>query len=97
MPGIRQQRATEFLQSLPDGATTQAVAKHLALDRGTVWTLLSRTPLVYIDRWVKSKGEGRGSNMYTAIWCAVTVPEHCPRPDGKRVANHKPRLRKENP
>ena len=32
-------------------------------------------PDVYIDRW-----EGPKRGQYTAVWCIVVPPPHCPRP-----------------
>lgn len=37
-------------------------------------------PDVYIDRWNVAKQQKREE----AIWVAVEVPEHCPRPERKK-------------
>ena len=47
----------------------------LNIPQDSVRQSLANMPDVYIDRWIKPT---RGP--YSAVWCAVSVPEHCPRP-----------------
>lgn len=63
-----------LLRSNPDGLTTAEICAALRLDDSAVRRTLPGMPDVYIDRWVKSGGP------LAAVWCAVEVPENCPRP-----------------
>lgn len=67
----------EMLRSQPDGVLISDIAKHFGADLKTIRTALRNMPDTYIDRWVKRNG------TYAAVWCAVEVPEDCPRPEGK--------------
>jgi hypothetical protein len=40
--------------------------------------ILEGMPDTFIDRWVPREGTGRGK--WSAVWCAIEVPENCPMP-----------------
>lgn len=67
----------QYLRERPDGARVPDIARDLSRAPRDVENTLNRMPDVYIDRWTQSKGPGG----YGAIWCAVEVPEHCPKPE----------------
>lgn len=73
----RDQRAAvrALLRTQEDGLSAMAIADALAIEQTTARYALHAMPDCYIDRWVKP---ARGP--WRAIWCAVSVPEHCPRP-----------------
>jgi hypothetical protein len=66
-----------LLRSKPDGLTTAQMCLELRLDDHAVRRTLPGMPDLYIDRWVKSGGP------LAAVWCAVEVPENCPRPPAR--------------
>ena len=72
----------EVLRQHPDGLTIQNIAhltgiKHEASIRNALLAM----PDVYIDRWIERRS-ARGQDV--AVWCAVEVPPHCPRPDKRK-------------
>lgn len=73
----RDQRAAvrALLRAHEDGLTATDMAAQLGEGPHGIRRALSAMPDVYIDRWVKP---ARGP--YAAVWCAVPVPENCPRP-----------------
>jgi hypothetical protein len=72
----RRAQVRGLLLAAPDGLTLPEIADLLIVDPSTVRYALRAMPDCYIDRWVKP---ARG--CYSPVWCAVSVPEHCPRPD----------------
>ena len=66
------------LRGVPDGMTLDELADLLDRPHSNVRKVLKAMPDVYIDRWeVAPRGQ------YKAIWCIVTPPKDCPRPEGK--------------
>ncbi len=64
-----------YLRTVEDGATTTAVAAEIETSEDTARQALHAMPDVYIDRWAPVR------SGYVAVWCAVEVPEDCPRPE----------------
>jgi len=64
-----------LLRAMDDGMTAAQISITLNIAQDSVRQSLANMPDAYIDRWVKF---ARGP--YSAVWCAVSVPEHCPRP-----------------
>jgi hypothetical protein len=64
-----------LLRAMDDGMTAAQISITLDIPQDSVRQSLANMPDVYIDRWIKPT---RGP--YSAVWCAVSVPEHCPRP-----------------
>lgn len=64
-----------LLRQYDDGMSVVEIADVLGIPHRTARYAVGSMPDCYIDRWVKLP---RG--QHTAIWCAVMVPEHCPRP-----------------
>lgn len=77
MKAARRQAVRELLRAQEDGLSTADIARLLGVEQTAVRVALKAMPDCYIDRWVKP---ARGP--YSATWCAVSVPEHCPRPSG---------------
>jgi predicted ArsR family transcriptional regulator len=67
------------LREVDDGMTVGELAGALGLSTESVRNSLKAMPDAYIDRWAK-----RG-NAVASIWCAVHVPEDCPRPSSRRL------------
>lgn len=65
----------KLLRSVPDGLTAKQLSTATNLSAQSVRNALAKMPDVYIDRWTQPK---RG--QHTAVWCAVEVPENCPKP-----------------
>lgn len=76
-------RIRKLLRDNPDGLSTNEIKRALNLP-DSVRKSLSAMPDVYIDRWAFRKEPGRVRGRMVAIWCAVEVPENCPRPTPKR-------------
>lgn len=80
--GRLQRGIRKYLLASPDGATVAAL--HLDANKGSiaqadsVRRALAAMPDVYIDRWVAAE-----SGHLCAVWMAVHVPDHCPRPNAK--------------
>jgi len=73
MPVLR-----EILRNSEDGYTIKELSCIVDYKPDTVNCSLKAMPDVYIDRWIllsHSKGK------YSAVWMAVQVPEHCPKPE----------------
>lgn len=64
-----------LLRKHDDGLNAMQIARHLNLSADSIRHALSKMPDTYIDRW-----EGPNYGQYTAVWCAVEVPEDCPKP-----------------
>ena len=67
-----------LLQSYPDGLTTLEVSQYLSMNYNNAGKILEGMPDTFIDRWVPREGTGRGK--WSAVWCAIEVPENCPMP-----------------
>ena len=80
--GRLQRGIRKFLLASPDGATVAALHLNANMDNvvqsESVRRALATMPDVYIDRW--KIGE---SGHWCAVWAAVHVPDHCPRPTTK--------------
>lgn len=74
-PAIR-----ELLRNNPDGLTTIQIANLVPglADSNAARQALQKMPDAYMDRWIKTR-TGRG--QYTAVWCVVVPPAHCPHPE----------------
>jgi len=70
-PSIR-----KLLHDHPDGLSASEIADKLAIDDCTIRRALKGMADTYIDRWLAAK-QGLPEQ---AIWCAIEVPEDCPRP-----------------
>lgn len=75
MRADRRAEVRALLRGHEDGLSASSIADAMAVDQSIVRNALRVMPDCYIDRWVKPR---RGP--WAAIWCAVPVPEHCPRP-----------------
>jgi hypothetical protein len=64
------------LREHPDGLTAFAIAAALGVDKNAARKSIVSMPDAYIDRWELNPRNGQ----YQAVWCAVEVPPHCPRP-----------------
>lgn len=64
-----------ILREHDDGLSATQIARHLNLSTDSIRHALSKMPDTYIDRW-----EGPKNGQYAAVWCAVEVPEDCPKP-----------------
>jgi hypothetical protein len=65
------------LRGVPDGMTLSDLSALLDRPESNVRKVLKAMPDTYIDRWEKAP---RG--QYKAVWCVVTPPPDCPRPEG---------------
>lgn len=72
-------RIRTFLRGCADGMTAGDISSVTGIDIEAVRRSLKSMPDVYIDRWVTSKFPPQ------AVWCAVHVPEDCPRPEKART------------
>lgn len=66
------------LRGVPDGMTLEEISVLLNRPESNVRKVLKAMPDAYIDRW-----ETAPRNQYKAVWCVVTPPNDCPRPEGK--------------
>jgi len=66
------------LRGVPDGMTLEEISALLARPESNVRKVLKAMPDAYIDRW-----EAAPRGQYKAVWCVVTPPKDCPRPEGK--------------
>lgn len=64
------------LRIQPDGATITEIVGTTGIKDETIYQALRAMPDTYIDRWQPAR---RG--QFEAVWCAVPVPEDCPRPE----------------
>lgn len=74
---MRKREIRAKLRSNPDGLTVRQL-----LQDDTKKTSISNThnalramPDTYIDRW-----QAVSRSTYAAVWCAVDVPDDCPKP-----------------
>tara|TARA_R110000868_G_scaffold208537_1_gene458011 strand:- start:302 stop:514 length:213 start_codon:yes stop_codon:yes gene_type:complete len=68
-----------MLRNEEDGSTVAELALRLDARKVSIAAALARMPDTYIDRWT----EAGQSRPYEAIWCVVTPPENCPKPERK--------------
>lgn len=66
------------LRGVPDGMTLEEISALLNRPESNVRKVLKAMPDAYIDRW-----ETAPRGQYKAVWCVVTPPNDCPRPEGK--------------
>lgn len=79
MKGRTPHTLRELLRRYPDGLTTVEVTSYTGMNYSNVKRALEDMPDVYIDRWVRRDGPGR--EPWRSVWCAVDVPENCPKPE----------------
>lgn len=65
------------LRGVPDGMTLSDLSALLDRPESNVRKVLKAMPDTYIDRWEKAP-----RHQYKAVWCVVTPPADCPRPEG---------------
>lgn len=73
----------QLLRSHEDGLTVKQIAELISVEPSNATAMVQKMPDAYIDRWVKPR---RGP--FTAVWCVVDVPAHCPRPTKPARAAH---------
>lgn len=71
-----------LLRANPDGLTCAEIMFMLQTQDNHVRDAVKAMPDVYIDRWVYPR-----TGPVAAVWCAVAVPEDCPRPEGKKPSS----------
>ena len=64
-----------ILRMFPDGLSVNEICAKTGISSRSVYPMLKKMPDCYIDRWKTGR---RQPPM--AIWCAVEVPEDCPKP-----------------
>lgn len=83
MPGPNLTRTTLLREMLnneySDGLSIKQAATLLRTRRRSIECCFEKMPDVYVDRWDYPKPTGAPFQ----IFCAVKVPEDCPRPDKK--------------
>lgn len=67
-----------MLRAHPDGLTRRQIQDLVPgwTDK-TIQSDLDSMPDAYIDRWQSSSSKYK----YVAVWCIVTPPPNCPKPD----------------
>ncbi len=75
MKAERRQAVRVLLRAHEDGLSTADIGRLLGIEQTAVRVALKAMPDCYIDRWQKP---ARGP--LSGVWCAVYVPDHCPRP-----------------
>jgi hypothetical protein len=76
-----QHRIRMLLQKYHDGLTLIDISNYLSMNYTNAGRSLEKMPDAYIDRWIPKVGKGPGK--WSAIWCVVVPPEHCPKPTGE--------------
>jgi len=71
------QKIREILREEGEGCTVAELADRLHAIKSSILSALERMPDTYIDRWT----EAGQSRPYQAVWCIVTPPKNCPRPN----------------
>lgn len=79
MSGKRHRDVRELLRASPDGQTINALVEIFGWPHSDLRRVLANMPDAYIDRWTLGIG-----NTWQAVWCCITPPEHCPKPDRKK-------------
>ena len=67
----------KYLRANPDGATVAEIAEHIKRTPTQAGAIIHSMYDAYIDRWIDSHGK------WAAVWVAVEVPDHCPKPAKK--------------
>ena len=75
MTSALQSRLRAVLLDHPDGLTAREAGDAAGVPRVSAIQALQRMPDVYIDRYMT-----RPKLPPTAVWVAVAIPPHCPRP-----------------
>lgn len=75
MSSALQARLRAVLLDHPDGLTAREAGDAAGVPRVSAIQALQRMPDVYIDRYMT-----RPKLPPTAVWVAVAIPPHCPRP-----------------
>lgn len=75
-----QEKLRILLREHTDGLTVSQVANMTSLDANGINRSLKCMPDTYIDRW-EIRNRGR---PVVAVWCVVTPPENCPKPERKK-------------
>ena len=75
MTSALQSRLRAVLLDHPDGLTAREAGEAAGVPRVSAIQALQRMPDVYIDRYMT-----RPKLPPTAVWVAVAIPPHCPRP-----------------
>jgi len=70
-------RIRVLLRQHDDGLSAAEIAEKLNTKPDTVRNALKDMPDTYIDRWTEAKLQAPTE----AIWCVVTPPEDCPKPE----------------
>lgn len=86
---IKELRA--ILRGHPEGLSTPALADMTSRSNNSVRNTLLRMPDVYIDRWQSASQ----NKSYSAVWCIVVPPDHCPHPT-RQVVAVRPRTRRDS-
>lgn len=76
----RQDLVRAALRAMPDGGTVREIAENTCMEPAGVAQVLPFMPDVYIDRW-QPVTKGKIAGNWAAVWCAVEVPEDCPKPE----------------
>jgi hypothetical protein len=79
----RQKQVRELLRETADGLTVKQMHEATGVCTSHLSRMLKKMPDAYIDRWVANDTQRR---WYAAVWCVVTPPPDCPRPQGRRKA-----------
>lgn len=82
MTSALQSRLRAVLLDHPDGLTAREAGDAAGVPRVSAIQALQRMPDVYIDRYMT-----RPKLPPTAVWVAVAIPPHCPRP-GQTKPDH---------
>jgi hypothetical protein len=68
------------LHAFPDGLTVSEICDKTFISDKVVRSCLKKMGDCYIDRWLDAKLQ----KPLEAVWCAVDVPAHCPKPERDR-------------
>lgn len=71
-----------LLREHADGLTVRQLCANTGFNKMTVGRVLETMPDVYVDRYASACAGTRGQ-PFSAVYCAVHVPEDCPKPDPK--------------
>ena len=73
-----QEKIRALLREHTDGLTVAAIAARIDSSPSATIRSLQCMPDAYIDRWQLARREAAG------VWCVVTPPENCPKPERKK-------------
>lgn len=74
----------QLLRLHPDGLTRKQISDLTGIRLDVLTKTLKSMPDVYVDRWSPPAGWTVGNLV--PVFCAVTVPEDCPKPEKRK--NH---------